>query len=110
MVSVRDGRPLLDDGRALDDVGTVIWSSGQRPAFEWIDLPIFGDDGNPRHASGVVDEAPGLYFVGLHFLHAFSSSMIHGVGRDADRIGGIVAAKTRSVRAPTLGVLVPKST
>jgi len=47
----------------------------------------------------VVTEVPGLYFVGLHFLYALSSSMIHGVGRDADRISEAVAARARPVGA-----------
>jgi putative flavoprotein involved in K+ transport len=38
------------------------------------------------HRSGVVECQPGLYFVGLVFLHSMSSSTIHGVGRDAARI------------------------
>jgi putative flavoprotein involved in K+ transport len=45
------------------------------------------------HEAGVVASEPGLYFVGLHFLYAFSSDMIHGVGRDAERIAGVVAAR-----------------
>ncbi len=53
------------------------------PGFDWIDLPIFGDDGRPLHQGGVVESQPGLYFVGLTFLYAMSSSMIHGVSRDA---------------------------
>ncbi|MCA9530006.1 MAG: NAD(P)-binding domain-containing protein [Myxococcales bacterium] len=88
---VRDGRPQLEDGRVLD-VANVLWCTGFHPGFSWIDLPIFDHHGEPRHASGLVPEAPGLYFVGLHFLHAMSSSMIHGVGRDAARIAERVAA------------------
>jgi putative flavoprotein involved in K+ transport len=91
-VGVRDGQPLLDDGRTLD-VANVVWCSGFDAGLSWIDLPIFDDRGEPRHDSGVVAEAPGLYFVGLHFLHAFSSSMIHGVGRDAARISDAVAVR-----------------
>jgi len=41
----------------------------------------------------VVPTQPGLFFVGLGFLHAVSSSMIHGVGRDAGRIAGLVAER-----------------
>jgi putative flavoprotein involved in K+ transport len=85
VVGVRDGLPLLEDYRKLP-VANVIWSSGFHPGFEWIDLPVFGADGEPRHRSGVVEGQPGLYFIGLPFLHAMSSSMIHGVGRDAARI------------------------
>ena len=51
-IGVRDGRPLLDDGRALD-VANVIWCTGFRRSFPWIDLPIFDEKGSPRHESGV---------------------------------------------------------
>jgi len=89
MIGVRDGLPLLDDGRSLD-VANVVWCTGFNAGFDWIDLPIFDPKavgyGEPEHEAGVVPEAPGLYFVGLHFLYAFSSTMIHGVSRDAKRI------------------------
>ena len=45
------------------------------------------------HEAGVVPGAPGLYLVGLHFLYAMSSAMIHGVGRDAQRIVDTLAAR-----------------
>ena len=95
VVGVRDGRPLLEDGRTLE-VANVIWCSGFRADFDWIDLPIFGDDGAPRHQGGVVQSQPGLYFVGLTFLYAMSSSMIHGVSRDAARIVTAIKARTGS--------------
>ncbi len=97
-IGVRDGHPLLDDGRTLE-VANVIWCTGFRRSFSWIDLPIFDEKGSPRHDSGVVTEIPGLYFVGLHFLYALSSSMIHGVGRDANRISEAVAARAVPLRA-----------
>jgi putative flavoprotein involved in K+ transport len=80
---VRDRRPLLADGRMLD-VANVVWCTGFEPGFSWIDLPVFGERGEPEHQRGVVPGAPGLSFVGLHFLYAMSSTMIHGVGRDAE--------------------------
>jgi putative flavoprotein involved in K+ transport len=92
VTGVRDGQPLLEDGRALP-VTNVVWCTGFHPGFAWIDLPIFDDTGAPRHESGVVPSQPGLYFVGLHFLHALSSTMIHGVGRDAARIAATIAAR-----------------
>ena len=88
----RDGLPLLADGRSLS-VANVVWCTGFHPGFSWIDLPVFDDRGHPRHRRGVVAEQPGLYFVGMHFLHAFSSTMIHGVGRDADYIARAIAAR-----------------
>jgi putative flavoprotein involved in K+ transport len=95
IAGVRDGLPLLDDGRVLD-VANVVWCTGFHPGFSWIDLPItFEDSGAPRHEGGLVEGEPGLYFVGLHFLYAFSSVMIHGVGSDAARIVKTIAARMR---------------
>jgi len=81
VLGVRGGRPVLEDGTVLD-VQNVIWSTGFHPGFSWVHVPVFDAHGNPRQKRGVA-EAPGLYFVGLTFLYAMSSSMIHGVGRDA---------------------------
>jgi putative flavoprotein involved in K+ transport len=92
VVGVQDGRPLLENGQTLD-VANVIWCSGFQPAFDWIDLPVFGDGGELLHQGGLVESHPGLYFVGLTFLYAMSSSMIHGVGRDAARIVKAIAAR-----------------
>jgi len=92
VVGARDGLPLLQDGRKLE-VANVIWSSGFDPAFDWIRLPIFGADGQVRHQSALVERQPGLYFVGLSFLCAMSSSMIHGLGRAAERIVAAITAR-----------------
>lgn len=81
---VTDGRPALAGGDTLD-VANVIWCTGFEPGFDWIDLPVMGEH-EPRHRAGIVDEAPGLYFLGLEFLYAMSSAMVHGVDRDARRI------------------------
>ena len=91
ITGARDGLPLLADGRVLD-VANVIWCTGFEPGFSWIDLPVFDEHGLPRHQRGVVASAPGLYFVGLHFLYALSSTMIHGVGRDAAYIARAIEA------------------
>jgi putative flavoprotein involved in K+ transport len=95
-VGVRDGLPLLEDGRVLD-VANVVWCTGFRPGFSWIDLPVFGPDGEPRHTRGVADGEAGFYFVGLHFLYAFSSTMIHGVGRDARFVADHIAARVHAL-------------
>ena len=85
----KDGRPVLADGRPLD-VQNVIWCTGYDRGLSWIDLPIFEDNGEPRHRSGLVESEPGLYFVGQHFQHAMSSTMIQGVGRDASRMVKVI--------------------
>lgn len=92
VTGVRDGLPLLEDGRVLD-VSSVVWCTGFDGGFSWIDLPVFDADGEPKHEGGIVPGELGLYFVGLHFLYAFSSEMIHGVGRDAERIATAIAGR-----------------
>jgi putative flavoprotein involved in K+ transport len=96
MRGVIDGLPALEDGRALD-VANVIWCTGFGNGLSWIELPIFEPNGEPRHQSGIASDEPGLYFVGLHFLHAFSSTMIHGIARDAKRIADEIQRRTTGI-------------
>ena len=97
VTGVANNLPRLADGRTLD-VANIIWCTGYDLGLSWIDLPIFEPDGEPRQTSGLVDGEPGLYFVGQHFQHSVSSTMIHGVGRDAAFIAGTIKrAKAREV-------------
>jgi putative flavoprotein involved in K+ transport len=105
VVGVRDGRPLLEDGRCLD-VANVIWCTGFRYELSWIDLPVLGADGAPRHERGVVQESPGLYFVGLLFQSAATSDVLPGVGRDAAYIARQITKAARA-GAPSATRLVP---
>jgi putative flavoprotein involved in K+ transport len=91
-VGVRDGLPMLENGRVLD-VTNVIWCTGFGKDVSWIDLPVVGPDGWPEQSRGVAPVAPGLYFVGLPFLYAFASMLIGGVGRDADRVAEHIARR-----------------
>ncbi|HWA76736.1 MAG TPA: NAD(P)-binding domain-containing protein [Polyangiaceae bacterium] len=90
VTGVEEGLPRLEDG-SVHQVANVIWATGFESGLDFITLPIFDEHGEVRHDGGVVHEQPGLYFVGQHFLYSFSSTMIHGVGRDAARIAGAVA-------------------
>jgi putative flavoprotein involved in K+ transport len=84
-VGVRDGRPVLEDGRVLD-VANVVWCTGFRQDFSWVEPPVIGDDGWPMERRGVVESAPGIYFVGLAFQFAFASMLVGGAGRDAEYV------------------------
>ena len=101
IAGVRDGLPMLADGRVLE-VANVIWCTGFDPGFSWIKLPVFAEDGRPIQERGIVAREPGLYFVGLHFLYALSSTMIHGVGRDAAHVVKTIAARNRAVATKLL--------
>src|SRR5262245_49061712 len=67
VAGVKNGRPVLDDGRVMD-VTNVIWCTGYGNGLSWIDLPILDGDGEPIQQRGVVPGEPGLYFVGQHFM------------------------------------------
>ena len=96
---VRDGRPVVDG--VPRDVATVVWATGFRQVFDWIRLPILGEDGWPREMRGVAADAPGLFFCGLCFQYAFSSMVFAGVGRDAGFVADKIVARTqRSTRVP----------
>jgi len=108
VIGVRDGLPLLEDGRVLD-VSNVIWCTGFSPGFSWIHLPVLDKHEIPKHEGGVAIGEPGLYFVGLPFIYSFSSTMIHGVGRDAERIVNVIEDRIRNAApepAPLLSVAV----
>ena len=79
----------------------MIWCTGFRPDYSWIDVPFeMGDDGYPVQYRGAVDSAPGLYFVGMLFLHSFTSMLIGGAGRDAERVARHIASQP--ARAPAV--------
>ena len=92
-----DGRPTLSDGTVLD-VRNVIWCTGFKQVFDWIELPIFGSDGWPREYRGVCTEAPGLFFCGLSFQYAFSSMVLPGISRDAEYVATKIATRVRQGR------------
>jgi putative flavoprotein involved in K+ transport len=94
---VEGGRPRVHDGRLLA-VDNVIWCTGFRPDFPWIDLPIFDEAGRPIHERGVVHAAPGLAFVGLSGQFALSSDVIPGAGRDAGYVAKRIAAQRSNAR------------
>ena len=66
----------------LDEVAAIIWATGYRPRFDWIDLPVFDDRGHPVHISGSAD-IDGLYFMGFPWLTKRKSGIIYGVDEDA---------------------------
>jgi len=71
----------LDFHRA--GIRTIVWATGFRPDYSWLEVPVLDRKGNIRHEGGVVTEAPGLYLLGLTFLRRRKSSLIDGVGDDA---------------------------
>ena len=81
ITQVVDGCPATDDGEPIR-VKNVIWCTGFRHGFDWIDIDVF-DEGVPRHDRGIIAESPGLYFVGLYWLHSVWSETLPGMKIDA---------------------------
>ena len=98
VTAVHDGLPELEDGRVVE-VDNVVWCTGFRTDFGWIDLPVFDAEGQPRHVRGVVESEPGLYFVGLVFLYSFSSDVLPDRARDAEYIAKHIASRPSAPKA-----------
>jgi putative flavoprotein involved in K+ transport len=64
------------------NIRTVIWATGYRPDYSWLDVPVLDRKGRIRHDGGVV-AAPGMYVLGLPFMRRRKSSFIDGAGDDA---------------------------
>jgi putative flavoprotein involved in K+ transport len=70
---------------------TIIWATGYRPDYSWLHVPVFDRKGRIRHDGGVVDEAPGMYLMGLQFMRRRKSALIDGAGDDARELAGHIA-------------------
>ncbi|MBO1358881.1 NAD(P)-binding domain-containing protein [Acetobacter sacchari] len=87
--------PLTALDLAKAGIRTIIWATGYRLDFGWIDLDVFDEHGQPRHDCGV-SETPGLYFLGLAWLSRRASPFIWGVWHDADYLAGHIAERETS--------------
>ncbi len=72
-------------------ISSIIWCIGFTPDFRWLDAPVFNGSGSPKHHRGVTAQ-PGLYFLGLPWLHSWGSGRFSGVARDAEHIVSYIAA------------------
>ncbi|WP_341359874.1 NAD(P)-binding domain-containing protein [Georgenia sp. M64] len=92
VTGTRDGLPVLDDGRVLD-VRNVLWCTGFREDWSWIEGLPLAEDGYPRQQRGVVDDVEGLYFMGLPFQYAAASGLVLGASRDGRYVAEHIAAR-----------------
>ena len=84
---------------AAAHIGAVIWATGFRRDFRWIDVPVFDEQGEPVHRRGVT-RCAGLYFLGLPWLHTLKSSVLCGVGDDAAYLAACIASRASVFGAP----------
>lgn len=79
------GASIEGEAAATPPLAAVVWATGFRPDYAWIELPVLGADGQPRHYRGL-SEVPGLAFLGLPWLDSRGSALMGGAGRDAQRV------------------------
>jgi putative flavoprotein involved in K+ transport len=83
---------------ARSGIRTVLWATGFRPDYSWLEVPVLDRKGRIRHDGGVVD-APGLYVIGLPFLRRRKSALIDGAGDDARALSAHLAAHLQAEAA-----------
>jgi len=79
-------------------IRSVIWSTGFRSDFSWIDIPVFDGKGYPGHVRGMTD-VPGVYFLGLPWLYTWGSGRFSGIAKDAEHLAERIKARS-GVAAP----------
>ncbi len=86
--------PPADPPTTLDvgAVTSIVWCIGFRADYSWVSVPVFDGRGHPVHHRGVT-RAPGFHLLGLPWLHTWGSGRFAGVGRDADHLAGLIAAR-----------------
>jgi putative flavoprotein involved in K+ transport len=85
-------RAVFDDG-SEQEIDAIVWATGYRPDFSWIDVPgVLDETGRVIHSRGVTD-APGLFFVGLTWQYTRGSALIGFVGDDAAFIARLIGSQ-----------------
>jgi putative flavoprotein involved in K+ transport len=87
--------PCLALDLVAAQVRTVVWATGFRPDYSWLDLPVLDQRGRLRHDGGAVTDAPGLYALGLPLLRTRASTYIHGAAADTEALANELLARLR---------------
>ena len=86
-----EASPPLGMDLTSGEIATIIWATGYRPDYGWLDVPVLDRKGQVRHDGGVV-ESPGMYLMGQQFLRRRKSALIDGAGDDARDLSGHLVA------------------
>ncbi len=86
-----EASPPLGMNLKSGEIQTIIWATGFRPDYSWLEVPVLDRKGRIRHDGGVV-ESPGMYLMGIPFLRRRKSSLIDGAGDDARDLSAHLAS------------------
>jgi putative flavoprotein involved in K+ transport len=87
-----DDKPPLGLDLNNGEIRTVIWATGFRPDYSWLDIPVLDRKGMIEHDGGIVRDAPGMYLMGMQFLRRRKSALIDGAGNDATELSEHLSA------------------
>ena len=105
-----DPRSPLELDLASGEISTVLWATGFRPDYSWLDIPVLDRTGRIRHDGGVVTGVPGLYVLGLPVLRSRASTYIHGAAPDSEALAEhLHAFLNTQLRSQPAGPLTPRS-
>ena len=94
-----DPRTPLKLDLTSGEITTVLWATGFRPDYSWLDIPVRDRTGRIRHDGGIVASVPGLYVLGLPVLRSRASTYIHGAGADSEALAAHLHAFLSSQRS-----------
>lgn len=95
-----DDSPVLELDLAADGIETIIWATGYRPDYSWLDVPVLDYKGRLPHDGGVVTKSPGLYVMGTSLLRRRRSTYIGGSEQDSAELAEHLAAHLAGHAAP----------
>ncbi|GHI10434.1 hypothetical protein AQI88_30720 [Streptomyces cellostaticus] len=99
-ITAAEGAELLvADGERIKP-SAVIWATGYRTDWSWLDPQMLDEAGQPRHTEGV-GALPGSYYLGLYRMRTRGSALLGFVGRDAERIAAVAATAARDTPTPS---------
>src|SRR5262249_52954236 len=87
-----DAKPQLRLDLRAEEIAAIVWATGFRPDYSWLQVPVLDRRGRLLHDGGVVTDAPGMYAIGLNLLRRRKSSFIHGAADDARELTDHLAA------------------
>jgi putative flavoprotein involved in K+ transport len=87
-----DEAPLLGLSLVSGEIKTIVWATGYRPDYSWLELPVLDRKGAIRHDGGIVSSSPGLYLMGTPFLRRRKSTLIDGAADDAHDLSDHLAS------------------
>jgi len=90
------------------EIRSIVWATGYRPDYRWLNVPVITHKGELRHDGGVITEAPGMYVLGLPVLRRRKSTFINGAEGDARDLAGHLAAYLAAGAGPQLHCATPR--